>query len=343
MRRPAAPWKRRDRTGRWARWLMRRRHILLPLASLIAGWGSYLLVERSAAMAQAIGIMVLASWIWILAEPLLGRLLRHISRGRLSPRLLPLVTQSLQQETLFFALPFVAAATVWSSAQPVFLGLVALAALVTTLDHIYLDRICPRPGRLLLFQAFCAFVAALVIVPLALHRDTGSALEMAGGLMLVGLLPGALRWMHELRARTWLRGSAVALLLLAAGWGLRSHIPAVGLEVREMRATQSLDASLAPGMALTRLDVTALRERGLTAFAAIHAPLGVRQAMVFEWRHDGELVERIATDISGGREAGYRTYTRKQNFPAQAQGRWRIDLRTTAGQLLARTEVEVGG
>ena len=53
------------------------------------------------------------------------------------------------------------------------------------------------------------------------------------------------------------------------------------------------------------------------------------------------MVERIGTDIAGGREAGYRTFTRKQNFPAHPEGRWEIMLRTADGQLLARTELQV--
>lgn len=338
---PGAAWRRRDRLGRMLRWMLRRRHVLMPLASFAAGCASYLLVERSAAMAQGIAVLVLAGWLWILAEPLLARLLQRLSRGRVSPRLLPLVTQSLHQETLFFALPFVAASTVWSSAQPLFLAMVATAALVTTLDRVYIDRICVHPGRLMLFQAFCAFVAALVVVPLALHRDTTSALETAAVLMLLGLLPGAVRWLRVTPTRAWPRGALLVLLLLAAGWGLRTQVPAVGLEARQMRAVSDLESELAPGPAVSRIGVQELQQRGLTAFAAIRAPLGLHQALVFEWRHDGRLIERIPTEITGGREAGYRTFTRKHNFPVDPVGRWTISLRTSAGQLLARTELLV--
>lgn len=341
MKGRAAPWRRRDRAGRGLRRLLRRRHMLLPLASFIAGCASYALVERSAAMAQIIGAMVLASWLWILAEPLLARHIERLSRGRIPARLLPMITQSLHQETLFFALPFVAAATVWSSAQPLFLALVALAALVTTLDPIYIGRICARPGRLLVFQAFCAFVAALVVVPLALQRDTTIALEVAAVLTLLGLLPGALRWLRDTPRRAWPRGVAIGLLALAAAWGLRAHVPAVALEARDLRATTALDAKLTPGAALTRIDASTLRQHGLTAFAAIRAPLGLRQQLFFEWRHEGRMVERIGTDIAGGRSAGYRTFTRKRNFPADPGGRWEISLRTSSGQLLGRTTLHV--
>ena len=44
-----APWRRRDAAGRLTRALLRHRHRLLPAISFVAGWASYVLVERSAA------------------------------------------------------------------------------------------------------------------------------------------------------------------------------------------------------------------------------------------------------------------------------------------------------
>lgn len=336
-----APWRRRDAAGRLTRALLRHRHRLLPAISFVAGWASYVLVERSAAMAQAIAAMVLAGWLWILAEGALGSLLTRMSRGRLSPALLRMVTQSLHQETLFFALPFVWAATVWQSSQPVFAVLVVLAAAATTVDRIYLDRICARPTLALAFQGFCAFVAALVVVPVALQRDTGSALGLAAGLMLLCLLPMVLRRLVTTPLRRLPRAALLLTATLAAGWTARGTVPPVGLETQSLRATQTLSMPRTPGAAIDHLDTAALRAEGLYTFAAVRAPLGLRQDLVFEWRHEGVLVERIATEIRGGREAGYRTWSRKQHFPADSAGEWRIALRTAAGQMLGETRVRV--
>ena len=148
---PGAVWRRRDRLGRALRWILRRRHVLMPLASFMAGCASYFLVERSAAMAQGIAVMVLAGWLWILAEPLLARLLQRVSRGRVSPRLLPLVTQSLHQETLFFALPFIAAAT---GPRCLFASRLSLrSSRRSALFHRFLIWLSVRPGRSLAISA----------------------------------------------------------------------------------------------------------------------------------------------------------------------------------------------
>jgi len=313
----------------------------MPAASFLAGCASYVLVERSAALAQAVGAMVLVSWCWILAEPLLASYLHRLSKGRASPVVLRMVTQSLHQETLFFALPFVWGATHWQSSQPVFLALVALAALATTIDRIYLDRICAVPWRALAFQAFCGFVAALVVVPLALHWDTQQALRLAGALMLISLLPAIAQAVRQRTIRRWGAAALVLAGLMGSGWLLRAGIPPVGIESRQMRLTQEINDALEPGEAVHRIAASQLKTSGMQAFAAIRAPLGLRQNLVFEWRREGELVDRITTTIEGGRDAGFRTFSGKEHFPAEPAGTWHIELRTTDGQLVARTTLEV--
>jgi hypothetical protein len=59
------------------------------------------------------------------------------------------------------------------------------------------------------------------------------------------------------------------------------------------------------------------------------------QQVVFEWRHNGER-ERIPVEIRGGRADGFRAYSRKQVFPADATGLWTVDVLTPQAQLLER-------
>ncbi|MGC3875155.1 DUF2914 domain-containing protein [Halomonas sp. GXIMD04776] len=54
--------------------------------------------------------------------------------------------------------------------------------------------------------------------------------------------------------------------------------------------------------------------------------------MYHEWRHEGELIDRIPLVIHGGRGKGYRAWTHKQHFPENTQGDWRIDVMTNTGQ-----------
>jgi hypothetical protein len=81
-------------------------------------------------------------------------------------------------------------------------------------------------------------------------------------------------------------------------------------------------------------------ERGIVAFAAIRAPAGLSQKVIFEWRHNGER-ERMAATIHGGNADGYRIFSRKQLFPEDAAGVWIVDVRTPQEQLLRRLRFSV--
>ncbi|MNY78179.1 hypothetical protein D3C86_2183290 [compost metagenome] len=52
-------------------------------------------------------------------------------------------------------------------------------------------------------------------------------------------------------------------------------------------------------------------------------------------------MDRIALDIRGGREAGYRAWTHKQNFPPNPAGKWQVQVLTEAGQVIGTLRFEV--
>ena len=116
-------------------------------------------------------------------------------------------------------------------------------------------------------------------------------------------------------------------------WAVRDEVPAAGLVVTQARITQSVE-ELVPGEAVSRLTADDL-QRGVIAFAAIRAPAGLSQTVVFRWKH-GEESEWIVAEINGGREQGFRLYSRKRLFPEDPLGRWTVDLLTPQGQLLKR-------
>jgi hypothetical protein len=45
--------------------------------------------------------------------------------------------------------------------------------------------------------------------------------------------------------------------------------------------------------------------------------------------------------VEGGRQEGYRTFSRKTAFPADAAGGWSVDVMTAAGQLIGRLRFRV--
>ena len=313
---------------------------LLPLISFVGGWISFVMVKRGAGAAQIIALFAVAGWIWLLFEPLLRRWLEQRRPG-IGKLLANFISQSLQQEILFFTLPLIIGATQRDVGQMVFAGLAASAATVTTLDPVYERYVATRAARRLMFHAYCSWIAALIVLPVVVRLPLERALLIslaAVGASLVLTLPLSLASLKTWQQRlAWLATLVLAPLVV---WGLRSHVPAAGLAVTEARVTQSID-DLMPGAAVKTLSRAQLAQ-GVIAFAAIRAPSGLSQSVVFEWRHHGES-EHIAAEIHGGRQTGWRTYSRKQAFPSDAEGRWIVDVRTPQGQLLKRMRFTVRG
>jgi hypothetical protein len=313
---------------------------LMPALSFAAGWVGFLLVRRGEDAARIVALLALAGWFWLLLEPWVRRRLER-RRRHVGNFVVNFVSQSLQQELLFFSLPLLIGATHRDVGQVGFTSLVAAAALLTTVDPLYERLIATRAARRMTFHAFCSWIAALVVLPMVLLLPVEEALPIslaAVGVWLLLTLPLSLYSLPRWRSRiAWLGGMIVVPLMF---WELRGQIPAAGLAVTDSRVTQTIDG-LTPGNAVRRLRKADL-EQGVIAFAAIRAPAGLSQQIVFEWRHNGER-EQIPVEIHGGRAEGFRAYSRKHAFPADPAGVWTVDVLTPQAQLLERLRFVVEG
>jgi len=326
-----------ERLRRLAKW-HEKLPWLLPVSSFIAGWIGFVMVRRGADWARLVAMLALLGWPWLLIEPVVRRLLEQ-RRRRLGVFVANFVSQSLQQELLFFSLPFVIGATQSDLGQIVFAGSVGAAALVSTIDPLYERLIAKRAARRLLFHAYCSWIAALVVLPIVLLVPLEQALPLSLATVVVWLvltLPLSWRSLRTWRARTvWLVSVVVAPIVV---WELRAQVPAAGLAVTRARITQTIE-SLNPGPAVTEVPRSAL-EDGVIAYAVIRAPAGLTQQVIFEWHHGGD-VERISETIHGGSTSGWRAFSRKKIFPVDPVGAWIVDLLTPQGQLLKRLRFEI--
>ena len=320
--------------------LARRFPWLLPALSFAAGWLGFLLVQRGQEVARIIALLALLGWVWLLLEPWVRRRLER-RRQRVGNFVVNFITQSLQQELLFFSLPFLIGSTQRDVGQIAFTGLVGVAAVLSTIDPVYERVIATRAARRMSFHAYCSWIAALVVLPMVLLVPVERALPISllavGGWLLV-TLPLSVYSLPRWRTRVaWIAGMIAVPLLF---WEMRAQIPAAGLAVTDARLTQTIEG-LTPGAPVRRVRQDDLAQ-GVIAYAAIRAPAGLSQEIVFEWRHNGER-ERIAVEIHGGKADGFRAYSRKQIFPVDSVGLWTVDVLTPQAQLLQRLRFVVEG
>ncbi|UYG08657.1 DUF2914 domain-containing protein [Halomonas sp. M4R1S46] len=305
---------------------------LWPPAAFAAGVGSFFLVERQQWLGAMLALAMLLAWVLLLSESLIGRLLSRRGYPTLPRGVTTFIAQMIHQETLFFTLPFLLATTVWTSGQAVFTLLMVGLAILSILDPLYY-RLADRHRWLYFaFHAQCVFLVVLVTLPTLLHLTTTQSLLLALAAMVIFSLPSLMHLLRPMTRGRWLAMLALLPLLAGAGWAGRLWVPPASLWLSGRALSPSFDEQARAPEGGMRLTPETLVDHGLYAYTAIHAPRGLREEVVHEWRHEGKLVDRIPLVIKGGREAGYRAWTHKQNFPEAVLGNWRVDVMTAGGQ-----------
>jgi hypothetical protein len=320
---------------------VRRHRYLLAVLSFAAGAASFLLMTRNERLAPWVAALLVCNWIAIVFEGALGRWLARYRFGRLAPHLLRYGMQSGHQTSFFFCLPFVLSTTTWDSGQALFALLTIAAALASMWDPLYYGVIAARPWLHLAFHGLAMYLALLVVPPLIWQFTTTQSLALASAAL--GLL-AAPSFLHLVRRRTPLRLAGLLAAAFALGglsWIGRYWVPPATLWISEARLTPTLDPDRrAPGIPLQDVPAGALAQ-GVYAYAAIHAPRGLRERVFHVWRHQGRIVDRIALTIAGGREQGYRAWSYKRSFPENSAGQWEVDFVTDGDQLIGKLRFRV--
>jgi len=317
--------------------LLQRFPWVVPTLGFISGAASFLLVERDREkFAQLIAVLMLVSWVWLTLEKLLRR---EISRlldldAPLPAPVVSFATQMVHQESLFFAIPFFFVTTAWNTGQAAFTSLMMLFALISVIDPVYFRWLAARRWLYFIFHGITLFAVLLIALPILFYLPTPQAYLWSLGAAILLSLPGILRALPRVWWRRFIATAALIPLIGAAGYYVRPWIPSATLRLTKVAVTDEINnRDRAPERALKVITEDQLRA-GLYAYTAINAPRGLRERIYHEWRRNGRTVDRIALEITGGREAGYRAWSHKLNFPPYPVGSWEIHVLTEANQVI---------
>ncbi len=322
--------------------MMQQHPGLLAVFAFCSGVASYVLVERKESFSQIIAILLLVSWVWLIVDNWLRDKVEQRFGVAVSPNFMRFALQMVQQESLFFALPFFLAVTSWNHPQAVFTSLIILCAFISVVDPLYYKKLAKHSILFTVFHNFALFVVILVTLPILLNLTTSESLTIALITSVICTLPSMGNLMPNAR---WWRFPLLVLLLsaLSAGlWQLRSWVPPAALRLTDITVSHEVDiAQRKPIGNVKQLDVNTLRQEGLYSWTAVKAPRGLNEKIFHVWILNNQVVERIALDITGGREQGYRAWTHKMNFPADPVGKWQVHVVTESGQLIGLAKFNV--
>jgi hypothetical protein len=318
-------------------WLRR----LLPWFSLATGVVGAVLMDRGPKRGALVAGAAIAVWVVLLAQQwLAGTQARGGFWARvvwLARRSSLMVTQSLVQLTLFFALPFyLRAADLHDPGHLGFLALLAVLGVVVLWDPLT-EALFARPRVGALLPAVSSFVALAAVLPglrLSTEQSLWIAAAVAGSgaaiVLQAGTRPGA-------RTRNL---PLVVLIVIALPAALRLGalrvVPAAPLRLSSIE----LGAQLADHWIATPLRDGGPVPARLFCATAITAPLGVRDRLFHVWTRNGKLRVRVELEIRGGRGAGFRTFSRIT--PGRnGSGRYRCSVETASGQVLGSKALQL--
>lgn len=322
--------------------LVERHPWVIPTFGFVSGIASFFLVERKQdQFGQILAVLMLVGWLWLSLEKLLQRGISHWFAIDISPTLLRFATQLLHQESLFFVIPFFVITTSWNSGQLIFTSLLIVSAFISIIDPLYYKWLAPRRWLYFIFHGITLFAVLLVALPLIFHLPTPKSYIWALAIAVLLSLPGIAR---DMTMGWWKRIPVIILLMAGVGAvGLLSRpwIPPASIWLTQVAITDHVDdATRSPQNRLRQVTREQLRN-GIYAYTSIHAPRGLHERIYHLWKRNGTLVDKIALDVRGGREEGYRAWTHKINFPEEAAGSWQILVVTEAQQVIGVLRFQV--
>jgi hypothetical protein len=247
-------------------------------------------------------------------------------------------SKNLYQQVLFFVLPIYYASATFGSGNFVFVGLVALSAALATLDIVYDRHLAVRRSLTALFFAFNLFVLVNVMLPVlwSVSNTWTTRISALAGSLALGSFHFGLALGKRLRFALALVIVASVMTLVELG---RPFIPPAPLRLANVAFGTEFDPE-AKEITSPLSQATAghaLRVYGLTA---IKAPLGLKDRVRHRWFLNDRLVwESPFHAIVGGREAGFRYWTRCYFENIQAGDALRLDVETDGGQLIGRSRL----
>lgn len=315
---------------------------LWPPIAFVLGLLGFFLVNRQQWLGGLLAIGLILTWLLLMAESLINKWMTRRGRPGGVPRAVTtFIAQMVHQETLFFCLPFFLATTIWTSGQALFTGLLIVCSILAILDPLYFGLSNRHRWLYFLLHALCVFVVMLVTLPIMLSLTTGESLVLSILAMMFFSLPSVIGLLKPSGIGRWLAMAGLLIVLGGLAWTGRTWIPPATLWLSGSALSPGFDTAAREPSGSTMLTPQALRSRGLYVYTAIRAPRGLREKIYHVWRHDGDVVERIALVIHGGRDQGYRAWTHKQNFSDEPDGRWQVDVVTQTGQRIGSVRFTV--
>jgi len=224
----------------------------------------------------------------------------------------------------------------------------------------FFKRHYTRIGFQISFFFLCIYLFAIFYVPVLLHQIGREVFLMSGGISLIALLLFlfALRVFTKegfKKGKTVLLTSIVSIYIIVNAFYFLNLIPPLPLSLEDAGIYHSINKNIDGNYTVTYEQGT-FWDQALAyvniyptyhevlgapvyAYSAVFSPIAFDTTIIHQWQHyDSDqkkwiTVSTVSLPVIGGRENGYRTYSLQY---ISAPGAWRVNVQTSAGQLIGR-------
>ena len=246
--------------------------------------------------------------------------------------------KNLYQQVLFFILPIYFGSATLSSVNFLFVVLLAISALLSTLDVIYDRHLSVRRGLTALFFAFNLFALINVMLPVLWSIGNNWATRVSAVLAALGFATIFNPFAQPQRWRKVFGVGAVVLPVVLVEL-VRPFIPPAPLQLAGGQFGSDYHAeskSVEPVMT----EAEAGQARRLHVITPIKAPLGLKEAVQHRWYKNGRLVWASSfIQVTGGREQGFRLWTNHLFDVIEPGAVIGVEAVTEGGQLIGRARL----
>jgi len=272
---------------------------------------------------------------WLLARPSIRERAHWLRLG------VNYISRNFYQQVLFFVLPIYYASATATSPNMIFVGVVAVSAVISTLDVVYDRHLSTNRDLVAAFFACNLFACMTAAIPIVWHVGPSMALRLSAGVSFAGFASFYLERRERGRSQPWIGMLAVVLILAGiVSWGQRL-VPPVPMRLsavafgdgveRETLQMQTRFERLPSGWSGT-----------LDAVTAIRAPMGLTESVRHRWKINGVVVRTTeAHQVNGGRKEGFRLWTALPIASAPGGARISVDVETDSGQLIGSAAIRV--
>jgi hypothetical protein len=252
------------------------------------------------------------------------------------------INQNLYQDMLFFLLPFYWNSSTFMSLNFGFVAVIFVLCIIATFDDVY--------RRLLLKNIYARYVFFVFVMFLFLNFSLSAlfgirniwSLYLSIFISLALLTPVFIKvdFSEGVKRKHALYIAAIGAAAFALLSAAKPFIPPVPLMIKHGTASAGIDRKAREPVGAFK-EISSAKASEVYCYTSIFAPHGVHEKLWHIWKRDGEVVQKVQLDISGGRKEGFRTWSKKSLNKSEDAGRWHVDVVTDSGQIIGRVRFKV--